>query len=182
MTELSPEVELLALAAVAKEIETRTVLVKALIGQRYGDGDKHTFRSPVTGQRLGQVWKTDPNPKMVIVDRDALEEHLRSFPGNLITDVVIDPDRMPEALAVVQEHAPDLLVEVSRLDPTVVDAALAQSRATGQPAAPGIELRKPSGTLTVKPDPGSFEQVSLLVQANLLTWDARPVLPEAEAS
>lgn len=179
MTDLPPEVELLALGAVVKEIAARETVLKALIGQGYADGDKHTFRSPLTGQKLGQVWRTDPNPKMVIVDRKLLEEHLMGFPGNVITDVVIaDPD-MPEALVVLQEHAPQLLTEVQRLDPTAVDAALAQSRETGIPAAPGIEQVKPSGVLTPKPDPAAYEQARLLVQAGALTWDFRPAIEEA---
>ena len=179
MSELAPEVELLALAAIGKEAEKREAVVKALIGQRYPDGRKETFRSPVTGAKVGTVYRTDPDPKMVIVDRQALEDHLRSFPGNLITDVGVAPADMPEALAVLAEHAPHLITETQRLDPTTVDAALAQSRATGEPAAPGIECRKPAGNLTVKPDPAAFEQVGRLIQAGVLTWDARPVLEEA---
>ena len=180
--QLPPELEVLALAAIAKEAEAREKVVKATIGQRYPDGRRETFRSPVTGAKLGMLYRTDPEPKMVITDRAALEEHLRSFPGNLITEIGIAAADMPEALAVLAEHAPGLLTETQRLDPTTVDAALAQSRATGEPAAPGIEKRKPSGSLTVKPDAGAFEQVGHLIRAGVLTWDARPVLTEGEAA
>jgi hypothetical protein len=177
---LAPELEVLALAAIAKEAEKRGTIVKALIGQRYPDGMRETFRSPVTAAKLGMVYRTDPEPKMVVTDKAALEEHLREFPGNLITDVGVAEQDMPEVLAVLAEHAPHLITETQRLDPTTVDAALAQSRATGTPAAPGIESRKSAGVLTVKPDAGAFEQVGHLIQAGVLTWDARPAIEAAE--
>ena len=59
---LPPEFELLALAAIAKEAEKREAIVKALIGQRYADGSRETFRSPVRGRpgtrRFGTCSKT----------------------------------------------------------------------------------------------------------------------------
>jgi hypothetical protein len=177
---LPTEVEALALKALVNEAERREVVAKALFNQRYDEGDRRTFRSPITGAKLGIVYKTDPEPKMVITDRAALEDHLRRDDDNLITEVVIVPEDMPEALAVLAEHAPGLLTEIQRLDPTAVDAVLAQSRKSGVPAAPGIEPRKAAGVLTVKPDAGAYEQVGHLIQAKLLTWDARPVLPAAE--
>jgi hypothetical protein len=177
---LPPEVELLALKALETEIVRRQKVAKAVIGQSYPDGEKRTFRSPIDDAKVGIVYRSDPDPDWQITDREALEQHLRAFPGNMVTSVRIDPADMPEALAVLAEYASHLLTETDELDPDAVQAALDQSKATGQPAAPGIERRKPAGVLTVRPDRGAYETVARLVQANLLTWDARPVLPAGE--
>lgn len=177
---LAPEVEILALAAIEAEVKKRKEMAKALIGQRYPDGHRESFRSPVNAAKLGMVYRSDPEPTWVVTDREALREHLRGFPGNLVVTVTIVPEDMPEALAVLAEHAPGLLTELAELDPDAERAALDQSRATGEAAAPGIELRKASGSLTVKPAVGAFEQVGRLIAAGVLTWDARPVIEQAE--
>lgn len=177
---LPPEVELLALKALENEVVRRQKVVKAVIGQGYADGDKHTFRSPLDDAPVGIVYKTDPEPVWEVVDRDALEAHLRAIPYNVTSKVTIAPEDMPEVLAVLAVHAPDLIAETHELDSSAVAAALLQSKVDGKPAAPGIEKRKPSGVLTPKLGRGAYETVGRLIQAGLLTWDARPVLPAGE--
>lgn len=180
--DLPPEVELLALKAIETEVVARQKMLKALIGQRYADGDKHTFRSPIGDAKVGMVYRSDPDARWEITDRDALVEHLKSFPGNLRVEVGIVPGDMPEALAVLAQHAPGLISETATLDPDAVSAALAQSKATGEPAAPGISRVKPAGVLTAKPAPDAMSEVGRLVAAGALTWDARPILPATEAA
>lgn len=177
---LPPEVEILALAAIEAEVKKRKEMAKALIGQRYPDGHRESFRSPVTAAKLGMVYRSDPEPTWVVSDRDALRAHLREFPGNLTVTVTILPEDMPEALAVIAEHAPGLLTDLAELDPDAVKAALDQSEATGEPAAPGISRVKPSGVLTAKPAADAMAEVGRLIVAGVLTWDARPVLEQAE--
>jgi len=179
MTALPPEVELLALKALENEVVRRQKVVKAVIGQTYQDGDKHTFRSPINDAPVGIVYKTDPNPVWEIVDRDALEKHLRADDDNMQSTLVIPAADMAEALAVLDEHAPHLLDVVTELKPDAVQNALNEAK-SGKTAVPGIEKRKPSGVLTPKLAEGAYERVGELVQAQLLTWDARPVLPAAE--
>lgn len=181
MTEpLPPEIELIALKAIETEVARRIKVAKAVIGQRYADGSRESFRSPVDDAKVGIVYKTDPDAQWVVSDPVALEEHLRSFPGNLEPTVTITAGDMPEALAILAEHAPALLSETTVLRPEVILAALAQSKETKQPAAPGIERRKAPGVLTVKPAEGAFETVGKMIEARLLTWDARPVLESGE--
>lgn len=173
---IAAEIEALVLAELGKRVKSRTDLVKATVGQRYPDGHKETFRSPLDQSKLGMVYRTDPDPKWVVADRDALDAHLRGFPGNLTTTITLRPEDEPEAFAVLAEHAPHLLTETTVVQPGIVEAALAQSAATGQPAAPGLELVKPSGTLTVKPDAAAGAAVERMVEAGVITWDGRPVL------
>jgi hypothetical protein len=174
MSQLPAEIEALVLAELGKRVKARTETTKALFGQRYPDGHRETFRSPLDGSKLGIVYRTDPDPQWKVTDREALHAHLREYRGNVETVYEIADDLA--AIDVLREHAPHLLVEITRVIPDVVEAALDQSRATGEPAAPGIELVKPSGSLTVKPDPKAGGAVERLVEAGVITWDGRPVL------
>lgn len=175
---LAPEVEALALAELAKRVKSRTDAVKATFSQRYPDGHKDTFR--VDGMKLGSVYRSDPDPKWQVTDWAVLHAHLREFPGNVETIYEISDET--QAVAYLAEHAPHLLVELTRVNPEAVTAALEQSAATGTPAAPGISLVKPSGVLTVRPDAAAGVAVERLVTTGRMTWDARPVLEAGEVA
>lgn len=169
---LAPEIEALVLAELGKRVKARTEAVKAKFGQRYPDGHRETFRDPKFGLKLGIVYRTDPEPKWVVVDWDELHTHLRTFPGNVETVFEIADET--QAIAYLAEHAPHLLVELTRVNPEAVTAALDQSAATGEAAAPGIGLVKASGSLTVKPDPQAGVAVARMVDAGLIEWDGTP--------
>lgn len=179
MTGFTDDHEALVLATLAQRVKARQDAVKAIVGQRYPDGHREIVRSPL-GEKLGQIWRTSPDPQWKVTDREALHAHLAGFDGATETTVEIAPADMAEALAVLQAHAPHLLTETTRVRADVVEAALEQSAATGEPAAPGIELVQAAGVLTVKPDKGAGAAVERLVQAGLITWDGRPTLPSAE--
>jgi hypothetical protein len=174
---LGPELEALALQVLAARVKQHVDLTKAEFSSSYNDGDKHTFRSPLDDRKLGQVYRTDPEPRWVISDRKALEDHLRTFPGNLRPVITGDPS---EVLGVLLDHAPHLIGD--ELDPYAVQAALEQSKATGTPAAPGIEKVKSSGALTVKPDAAAAGAIEDLIRAGLLRWDGTRALPERGAA
>lgn len=178
---LPDEIESLVLAEAVKRIAARDKVVRAVFGQHYPDGRKETFRSPLDGSRIGSIWRTDPDFQWKVTDRAAFEADMLTYPGNVDVQVGIAPEDMPEALAVLAEWAPHLITETSRLAAGVEAAALAQSAATGEPAAPGIELIKPGGTLTVKVDPkaggGAIER---MVAAGLISWDGSRALPAAD--
>ncbi len=178
---LPDEIESLVLAEATKRIAAREKLVRAVFGQRYSDGQKETFRSPLDGARVGSVWRTDPDAQWRVTDRAAFEADMLTYPGNLDVHVGIAAEDMPEALAVLAEHAPALITETSRLAEGVEAAALAQSRATGIAAAAGIELVKPAGTLTVKVDPkAGAAAIERMVHAGLISWDGTRALPAAD--
>ncbi len=176
-TDISVEVESLAYAAIETEAKRRKELGKALLAQHYPDGRTERTRSPL-GEKLGSVLRTDPDPRWMVVDRDALYAHLRTFPDS--TETVYEIADETAAVEVLREHAPHLLVEITRVKQEWVDDAVAQSRATGEPAAPGIERHKDRGVMTVKPDKAAFAAVQRLVEAGRLSWDGRPALPAAD--
>lgn len=170
---LAPEVEALVLKELEKRVKSRTELVKSTFGQRYPDGHKDTFW--VGTLKLGTVYRSDPPPEWKVTDPDALDAHLRTFPGALETFYEIADEQA--AIEVLREHAPHLLVEITRVNPEHVAAALAESRDTDQPAAPGIALVKAAGSLTVRPDlKQAGKAVERLLEQGRITWDGRPVL------
>ncbi len=177
--QLPPEVEVLALAELAKRVDARYKTAKALVGQSYPDGHRETFRSPLDGAKLGVVYRTDPDPRWVVVDGEALHAELRESSYNVET--VVDITDHDAAVEVLREHAPHLLAEVTRVRADAVKAALAQSEVQGKAAAAGIEQVKPSGVLTPKPDPKTAgPAIERMVAAGLLTWDMRLVLPSGD--
>lgn len=182
MTGYTDDHEALVLAVLSQRVKARQDAVKAVVGQRYPDGHRETVRSPLDGAKLGSIYRTDPDPQWRVTDREALHAHLRTFPGNVEAAVEIAPQDMPEALAVLAEYAPHLLTDVARLNPEAEQAALEQSAATGEPAAPGIELVKPAGSLTVRPDKAAGQVVERMVAAGVITWDGRPAIEQREAS
>lgn len=173
---LPPEVEALALRALETRVGAALKGVKTESwAYDYEDGDKRVFRSPVDDLRLGSVYRSDPEPRWVINDRKALEDHLREFAGNLVPVITGDE---AEVMGVLLDHAPHLIGE--ELDQSAVQAALEQSKATGEAAAPGIARVKPGGTLTIRPDENAALAIEGLVKAGLLSWDGRRALPASE--
>lgn len=177
---LPPEVEALALKALESRVTAQIKLTKTEFGQHYIDGRKETFRSPVDDAKLGQVWRTDPDPEWRITDRNALREHLETYPGNVVAHLEVVGDDA-EVLAVLDQYAPHLLKEVTNVPEEVFQAALQESRETGQAVAPGIEKVKPGGVLVVKPDKDAARAIEGMVRSGYLTWDGRRAITEGEA-
>jgi hypothetical protein len=176
--ELPEEVEALALAELAKQAKSRLDSTKAIIGAGYPDGRKETFRSPLDDRKLGQVWRTDPDPVWTVTDGVALDEHLAQDPDNLETTFEINADAS-ELIPLLLEHAPHLVDQVPRVTQAARTAAMAEAKA-GQDI-PGIARIKPGGVLTVKPDKDAAEVIGALADARLLTWDGRRALPAADS-
>jgi len=179
---LGPEHEALILAELARRVKDRIVVLRAVIGTCYAPGDKHTFRSPIDDQKLGSVWRTDPDPKWQVVDRDALDAWLITQDRYRQEKVRVRPDCWPEALACLASHAPDTLEDVVRIRDTAVDEVLAECARRGVPVAPGVDLVKPEGVLTVKPAPTAGEAIAGLVRAGVVDWEGRPALDAGEAA
>lgn len=159
------------LRALASRALSNLDLVKAELNG-YEDGQRSTFRSPLDERKLGIVYRTDPDPEWIIVDRQALLEHLGEYPGNFETNLTIVGDEA-EVLAVLHEHAPHLVDEVTNIPEWIIKAALDASKEADEAVAPGIKKVKPGGVLTVTPDKKAGEAFAALIKAGLLTWDGQ---------
>ncbi len=178
---LGPEVRALLLATLRGRIEAEEKLVRAEFSAALMAGTTLRFRSPLDDEPLGSVLRTDPKTEWRIVDETALREHLATFPGCIETTVEITAEDMPEALAVIAEHAPTLLTERTEVAASAVQAALAQSKATGEPAAPGIAKVRPGGSIQVRPpDKAAGETVARMARAGLVDWTSVLALDSGE--
>lgn len=179
MSTLPAEIQALVLAELAKRVKTSQAATKAIVGNRYAPGDKQTFRSPVDDAKLGTVYRSDPDPEWQITDREALHRHLRENPANVVSHFEIADEQ--SAIDVLHNEAPHLLVEIERVSPDAVDAALARAR-QGEPV-PGVERVKPEGVLSVRPDKNAGDAIERMVAAGVISWDGTPALePGREAS
>ncbi|MGD9749706.1 MAG: hypothetical protein AB7W59_01805 [Acidimicrobiia bacterium] len=180
------DLEAVALAELADRVEKRKAAVRALAGADLADGDKRTIRSPLDGSALGSILRTDPDPKWRVAEPHALEQWLRTqhpsgiehgyllhVPG---VDGPVWLDPLDELCVVMCEHAPHLLTAAERPVAQEVEHLLEQSRVQGTPAAPGIELVKPAGSVRVVRAKTCGAAIERLVQAGQLSWDWRPQL------
>ncbi len=177
---LGPEIRALILATLAKQVAAEEKLVRTEFSGTLMAGTTVRYRSPLDDP-LGAVLRTDPKVEWRVTDPAALDAHLRTFPGCIETTLEISTEDMPEALAVIAEHAPTLLTERTEVALSAVQAALAQSKATGEPAAPGISKVRPGGVIQVRPDKGAAGAVARMVRAGLVDWASVLALDPAES-
>lgn len=186
---LAPEIRALVLASLAQRIKAEQDKAKAIIGVGYIAGSKQTFRSPVDDAALGYVQRTDPAPEWRVTDESALRAHLATFPGCVTAVAFVllpgigwhEVDQLDEVFVVLHEHAPHLTCSEEQVTREAIAAAVEQSKATGEAAAPGITRVRPGGVLRVVPDKNAAAAITRLVDARVITWDGQPVLPAAES-
>lgn len=178
---IRPEVEALALAALAKRVKELDQPVRSIFKGDYDNGRSQKFRSPVDGRALGSVYREDPDPEWRVVDPTALHAHLRAH-GHEETVYELDDALREKVVEVLREHAPELLIERTLVPQEAVEETLTATRKAGEPvdpdgnAAPGVEWVKPEGRLVVKPDPNAGEVAAAMVRAGSIDWSRRPEL------
>lgn len=174
---LAPEIEPLVLAVLEKRVGDAKAAARAAIEGLYAEGAKNTIRSPLDQSKLGSIFRTDPDPKWQITNRDLLVKHLEQDPDNreFVDEIVGTEDQVLEVLL---EHAPQLLARVARVSADAIKAATA--RAAAGEAVPGISKVKPRGVLTIRPDKNAGVAIDRLVAAKVISWDGRVLeLPAA---
>lgn len=177
MSAITAEMRALILAELAKRVAAEDTMVRALIGVAFDDGARHTYRSPLDGQKLGMIWRTDPEPKWKVTDPRALKEWLADPANGYVVDIVdlADGVAFEQVLAVVQDHAPELLTVRSVVRDGAVDDVLAAAAEQGETDAPGVERIKPPGVLHVKADKAAGQAIEALVKAGMITWDGKAI-------
>jgi hypothetical protein len=187
---LDAQTRALLLATLAKRIGEEQKLATAEFSTALAAGVTIRVQSPL-GDPLGSVLRTLPKAEWRVVDRAALEAHLRTFPGCVekVTSLLVpgigwhEVDALDELAAICRQHAPHLLSEEEQVTAEAVTAAIEQSAATGSPAAPGIERVQPGGSIQVRPAKDASVAVERLVAAGLASWESLlPSAPKAVAS
>lgn len=126
-------------------------------------GDRVVVTDP-TGERLGLVWMTDPKPKAEVVNREAFTAwHAETDPDAILEVPFIRPDCMSAAIDVLAEHAPDLLDSRLVVREQHEAATLKQAVKKNADPIPGVEVRTPRGSMTVKLDDDGAGRIRELV-------------------
>lgn len=179
---LRAELRALVLQQFISDAEKEVAALKTEMAPSYPLPTTVVFESPLDGAKLGHVNRARTKPEWKVTAREQFNEHIATvYPGALVTVYLLAvpgieaPVPLPEDHPITQallQAAPDLLTPERRVPDDVVEAALQESRDTGQPAAPGIQLVRPrQGALSVVPDkreaPGAIRR---LIAAEQVSW------------
>lgn len=146
------------------------------------DGEGVPLRSP-SGLKVGQAKRTDPERKAIVTGPAALDVWLRkTYPDQVEETEEVSPDT-EAVLAVLREHAPELVVRTSRVAARMVPDVLAASEAAGAPMGPdgeldvpGVQVEKPRGVLTITFDrKTSAAAIAEMWRAGLIQLDGNGV-------
>lgn len=150
--------ELLNIAVVtflAKVVKKANDNARVAAGHLLDDGEGVPLRTP-SGMKVGQAKRTDPERKATVTGPAALDAWIRkNYPDQVEETEEVSPDT-DAVLAVLRQHAPELVVRTSRVAARMVPDVLAASEAAGEPMGPdgeldvpGVQVEKPRGVLTI---------------------------------
>lgn len=134
------------------------------------------YRAP-SGEALGTLQRTDPPPKWMITDAQALDEWLATDPANMDSSEELNPPSVDALLDLVREHRPEWLQEITYVMPAARAEALAYVKETGKPC-PGVTLEREQGRLIVKAAKGAREVFARMILAGDILPDGST--PEIE--
>jgi hypothetical protein len=173
MPDLPPESKHIVLAVLEARVKEAKATARPAIEHLYADGTRTTTPSPLASTKLGPVYRTEPDPMWEETDCDAHCKALEADPDNV--EYVDDIARTDEqVIALLAEHAPELLGRIERDMASAVNAAVVAA-ARGEEPLPGIERVKARGSLVVRPGRNAGQAVGRLVQAGAITWDGCPL-------
>jgi hypothetical protein len=127
------------------------------------------YRAP-SGELLGTLQLTDPEPKWMVTNQQELDEWLATDPDNVVKDEHLDPPDVDALMDLVRAHHPEWLKPITYIRPEARAAALAQTKETGKPC-PGVTLERERGRLIVKAAKGAREVFARMIRAGDLDPD-----------
>lgn len=128
--------------------DTTAAAIKArrqTLADEMANGDRIAITSPDAPElKLGQVYRTEPKGTAVVTDRAAFTAWMvEHYVGHVETVPQIAVDRWEEAVAVLREHAQDLLVDHQQVLDWAENEVLKLSLRAKQACGPGGELDIP---------------------------------------
>ncbi len=148
------------------DVTTRLILQAALLKALKGEHDKLRVEAVESlepgdkkapryrGMKIGTVSLSDPDPEVIVTDRDALDEWVRERRPDLVTEREprVDPDRMSEAVGILRRHAPELVLPGESVVEDWARVSAARDAVEDGELPPGVDLREKSPVLSVRPD------------------------------
>lgn len=172
MTTLKTAMDRMAKAQKAlRETATKDLLPK----------ERHVAVHPVTGEALGYITHSDPDPKATVTDRNALMPWIQDHNPDGLRDVTYVDGKDEEVLAALRQYAPHLLqstVEIAPWAEAEAEREAVRAYNEGDPPIPGIVVEKPEGTVIAYPNAKKFEQFVDVIRGGFVGVDgAVPALP-----
>lgn len=180
MTEIKhPELVAAAVTtALAKMVKAAGDEARAKADGVLDEGASVTLYSPL-GAKLGKALVTDPEATAVVSDRNLLTAWLmHAYPDQVETVEAISPDT-ESVMAVLEKHAPELIIRFKRPLDRMIPDVLAASAEAGEPMGPdgeldvpGVAVNKKPGVLHIRLDPKTAPQaVADMWAAGLIALD-----------
>lgn len=124
--------------------------------------------SPIDGEVLGHVTRTNPSPSAKVVDEAVLMAHLVDRDPDSLEDVTVVSGTTDEVIDVLREHAPHLLKTDVRIRSWARSEAC--SRARNEPV-PGVTVSRPVGTVNIYPAKDKGPEIEALFTAGRVQLD-----------
>jgi hypothetical protein len=156
-------------------------------------GDNSTVSNPTCPeQAIVEVNKSKPKNRATVDSRREVEMWVRAnYPGKAETKTVVIGSQA-DVIAVLREHAPFLLDEVTEVPDYVINELVLKSQAAGEPvgfggevgekAPPGLTVSTPEGTLRVTVQDGGADIVEEMWAAGVVDLDGQLVALPAGGS
>jgi hypothetical protein len=125
--------------------------------------------SPLDGTVLGHITRTKKDPVAKVVDQSALMAHIHETDPEGLEDVDIVAATSEQVIAVLREHAPQLLESEVRIRPYALNEAL--KVALGGKAVPGVEIDRPLGTVNCYPAAGAGDGIEAVIRSGRVALD-----------
>lgn len=168
-----------AVSAYAKAAKGAEAAARDTIARDYlTHGDRMTIRDPRTSAKLGTVSITDPQAVADVDDEQALLDYIaHEHPEAIDWEQTIRPETIGVAVAVLAEHAPELLTAPRRVAADWARAeALKLAADSGEPI-PGVAIRMKRGHAMIRHEKDATDRYRELVAAG--TVDPLLALPAA---
>jgi hypothetical protein len=139
---------------------------------------KDRITAVVDGVPVGTVTKAAPKPVVSVVWElfgPWMAEH---WPERVERGWSVDPAHVDTAIAVLREHAPELLAQTEHVAPWALSEVVKLSEEAGRPVGPGGELdvpgivvTVPEGSVSVRIEAGAGEVIAELWRSGRIALD-----------
>lgn len=147
---------------------------------------KDRVTAVVDGVPVGTITKAAPKPVVSVVWEQFTPWMLANWPDRVEQGWSVNPSHVDTAIAVLREHAPELLVRTEQVAPYALSEVVKLSEAAGRPVGPGGELdvpgiivTTPEGSVSARIEPGAGDLIAELWRSGRIALDGtvRPELP-----
>ncbi len=168
-----------ALKVLADYVKARYDEARAEMKDQLSKGDRLTARSPISDEKIGAVWLTDPERTASVVDPAALLSWVEMHYPEQVRERYHITASDEQIRTLLFEQKPEWMQRRSEVDPKFVAEVLSASADMGMPIGPsgeadvpGVAIKVRDGVVTCRPVAGKALPLVLeMHQAGVLELD-----------